>query len=59
MSVTLLAQKGKMGDNTYYITTMKANTLIKTVGIEDFLAKTITDNFINNKDTFINKEYLC
>lgn len=32
MSVTLLAQKGKMGDNTYYITTMKANTLIKTVG---------------------------
>lgn len=32
MSVTLLAQKGKMGENTYYITTMKANTLIKTVG---------------------------
>lgn len=32
MSVTLLAQKGKMGNNTYYITTMKANTLIKTVG---------------------------
>ena len=32
MSVTLLAQKGQMGKNTYYITTMKANTLIKTVG---------------------------
>lgn len=32
MSVTLLAQRGQMGDNTYYITTMKANTLIKTVG---------------------------
>lgn len=32
MSVTLLAQKGKMGDNTYYVITMKANTLIKTVG---------------------------
>lgn len=32
MSVTLLAQKGQMGENTYYITTMKANTLIKTVG---------------------------
>lgn len=31
MSVTLLAQKGRMGDNTYYITTMKANTLIQTV----------------------------
>lgn len=32
MSVTLFAQKGKMGENIYYITTMKANTLIKTVG---------------------------
>lgn len=32
MSVTLLAQRGQMGDNTYYITTMKANTLTKTVG---------------------------
>lgn len=32
MSVILLAQKGKMGENTYYITTMKANTLINTVG---------------------------
>ena len=37
---------------------LKEENLIKTVGIEDFLAKTITDNFINNKDTFINKEYL-
>lgn len=32
MGVTLLAKKGKMGDNEYYITTMKANTLITTVG---------------------------
>ena len=32
MSVTVIAQKGTMGENTYYITTMKANTLIKTVG---------------------------
>ena len=32
MSVTLLAQKGEMGENTYYVTTMKANTLIQTVG---------------------------
>lgn len=32
--------------------------LIKTTGIEDFIAKAITDNFISNADTFINKEYL-
>lgn len=32
--------------------------LIKTTGIEDFIAKAITDNFINNADTFINKNYL-
>lgn len=39
MSVTLLAQRGKMGDNTYYITTMKANTLIKTVGYASEMEK--------------------
>lgn len=32
--------------------------LIRTVGIEDFIAKEITDNFISNEDTFINKKYL-
>lgn len=32
MSVTLLAQRGQMGSNTYYVTTMKAHTLISTVG---------------------------
>ena len=32
--------------------------LIKTTGIEDFIAKAITDNFISNEDTFINKDYL-
>ena len=32
MSITLLAQMGKMGDNTYYVTTMKANTVINIVG---------------------------
>ena len=32
MSVTLLAMKGKMGNNEYYVTTVNANTLIKTVG---------------------------
>lgn len=39
MSVTLLAQKGQMGKNTYYITTMKANTLIKTVGFASEMEK--------------------
>ena len=39
MSVTLLAQKGIMGTNTYYITTMKANTLIKTVGFASEMEK--------------------
>lgn len=32
--------------------------LIKTTGVEDFIAKVITDNFISNEDTFINKTYL-
>ncbi len=32
MSVTLLAMKGQMGDNEYYVATIKANTLIQTVG---------------------------
>lgn len=32
--------------------------LIKTVGIEDFIARAIIDNFISNIDTFVNKNYL-
>lgn len=32
--------------------------LIKTTGVEDFIAKAITKNFIQNEDTFINKNYL-
>lgn len=32
--------------------------LIKTFGVEDFIAKAITDNFISNTDTFININYL-
>lgn len=32
--------------------------VIKTTGIEDFIAMTITNNFISNVDTFINKTYL-
>lgn len=37
---------------------LKNEELIKTQGIEDFIEKTITDEFINNEDTFINKKYL-
>ena len=37
---------------------LKSEDLIKTTGVEDFIAKTITDNFIENEDTFLNKEYL-
>ena len=32
--------------------------MIKTTGIEDFIAKTIVDNFISNIDTFLNLKYL-
>lgn len=32
--------------------------LIKTTGVEDFIADAITRNFISNTDTFLNKEYL-
>lgn len=37
---------------------LESENLIREVGIEDFLAKAITDNFISNVDTFINKTYL-
>lgn len=32
--------------------------IIKDVGVEDFIAKAINDNFVNSKDTLINKNYL-
>lgn len=32
--------------------------IIKTTGVEDFIANAITKNFIENEDTFINKTYL-
>lgn len=32
--------------------------LIKTTGVEDFIANAITKNFIENEDAFINKTYL-
>lgn len=37
---------------------LKNEEIISNIGIEDFIAKTITDNFINNYDIFINKSYL-
>ena len=37
---------------------LKNEDLIKTTGVEDFIAKVITDNFIENADTFLNREYL-
>ncbi len=32
--------------------------LIKTTGVEDFIADAITNNFISNSDTFVNLKYL-
>lgn len=37
---------------------LENENLIKTTGVEDFIAEAITDNFISNTDTFVNKEYL-
>lgn len=37
---------------------LENENLIKIIGVEDFIASAITDNFISNKDTFINKNYL-
>lgn len=37
---------------------LQNENLIRTTGIEDFLARTISDNFISNSDTFINKTYI-
>lgn len=37
---------------------LRNEEVIKNTGVEDFIAKTITENFINNQDTFINKKYL-
>ena len=37
---------------------LQNENIIRTTGIEDFLANTITSNFISNADTFINKTFL-
>jgi hypothetical protein len=67
---TIQEVKNEDGEALYqytlkYITNMfdqkvilKNEDIIKTTGIEDFIAKTIKENFINNTDTFLNKSYL-
>lgn len=37
---------------------LENENLIKTTGIEDFIADAITRNFIDNEDTFVNLDYL-
>ena len=37
---------------------LKNEELIKTTGVEDFIADAITNNFIDNEDTFLNLNYL-
>lgn len=37
---------------------LQNENLIKTTGIEDFIADAITNNFISNTDTFVNLKYL-
>lgn len=37
---------------------LENENLIKTIGVEDFIADAITNNFISNTDTFVNINYL-
>ena len=37
---------------------LENENLIKTTGVEDFIADAITNNFIDNEDTFVNLDYL-
>ena len=37
---------------------LENENLIKTTGLEDFIANVITNNFISNEDTFVNISYL-
>lgn len=49
-----------LGQDTkqYFYIEVNDEILIKEKGIEDFIAKKITDNFISNDDTFVNLKYL-
>ena len=42
----------------YFFLEVNDEIIIRETGIEDFIAKKITDNFIDNTDTFVNLEYL-
>lgn len=42
----------------YFFLEVNDEIIIRETGIEDFIAKKITDNFISNTDTFVNLEYL-
>lgn len=44
-------------DQTVYLNEVSPN-LIRTTGLEDYIAGQINSNFINNSDTFVNKTYL-
>lgn len=37
---------------------LKNESLINSTGVEDFIGNTITNNFIENEDTFVNLDYL-
>ena len=41
-----------------FILEIVESMVIKDIGVEDFIAKKITDNFIDNEDTFVNLNYL-
>lgn len=46
------------GEKQKFIIEKLNEMIIREVGIEDFIALAIKENFISNKDTFVNREYL-
>lgn len=64
------SQEKGSNDNAYIITCkyilslfdvtmfVEKENIISTTGIEDFIVQMINDEFINNEDTFVNKQYL-
>lgn len=46
------------GNNQKFMLEELEDEIIRKVGIEDFIAKVITENYIQNEDTFLNKNYL-
>lgn len=45
-------------DNQKFVLEEIEDEIIRKIGVEDFIAKAIIDNFISNDDVFINKQYL-